>query len=229
MATVKELQKKKFEKEHKIVDRVDYKFCNKHYIFFPEEDPWLPSTIEYFYHNDKNTIDGLHPECKECTKKKSIQWEKENPEQRAKINIETNRRRKEYNKQKADEYRQRGGDREWARNNRDKTKQYGLDYKLHKKHNISKEEIQKLYKFCNSTCMYCGISEEEAKKVYNKRLFKDHFMNDGSNGIDNCILCCNGCSSSKGSKMFEDWYTPDKPIYSKRRLNKIMKWLNKFQ
>lgn len=218
-----------YKENHRIINGELQKKCNHHHIYFSEEDPWLPCTEEYFYKTDMNKKDGLHPECKECTKKKSMKWEKENPEQRAKINIETNRRRKAYNKQKADEYRQRGGDREWARNNRDKTKQYRIKRELHKKHHISKEEIQKLYKFCNATCMYCGITEKEAKKKYGRKLFKDHFINDGSNGIDNCILCCNGCSSSKGSKRFEDWYTPDNPIYSVERLNNVMEWLNKFK
>jgi hypothetical protein len=52
--------------------------------------------------------------------------------------------------------------------------------------------------------MYCGMSEEEAKKEFGCRLFRDHFENEGSNGVDNCILCCKRCSSSKHTKPFEE-------------------------
>lgn len=116
----------------------------------------------------------------------------------------------------------------WRKNHKDKTRQYSRDWQLNKEHEITKEELKELYEYCNYSCMYCGMTEEEAKKKYNKRLFRDHFVNDGANTIDNCILCCNGCSSSKRDKTFEDWYTPKNPRYSQERYNKIIEWINKF-
>jgi len=33
--TTKRLRKEKFEREHKLINGIDHKFCNKHHIFFP--------------------------------------------------------------------------------------------------------------------------------------------------------------------------------------------------
>lgn len=55
-----------YEENHKTIDGVEYKLCNKHKKFFPEESEWIPCTEEYFYRNKSNSIDGLHPRCKRC-------------------------------------------------------------------------------------------------------------------------------------------------------------------
>jgi hypothetical protein len=79
----KELRKQeKWSKEHKIINGQGYKICNCHNEYFPDESPWLPATTEYYYKNDKNSLDGLYSRCKECEKKKSMDWKRNNPFQR---------------------------------------------------------------------------------------------------------------------------------------------------
>lgn len=107
-------------------------------------------------------------------------------------------------------------------------KQYRLNREMHKRHDISKDELSELFEYANYSCMYCGISEEESLKVFGEKLHKDHAYNDGSNGIDNCILACKSCNSTKHKKDWNEWYTPENEKFNPILFNKIIKWLNKF-
>jgi hypothetical protein len=55
---------------------------------------------------------------------------------------------------------------------------------------------------------------------------KEHVLHDGANDLSNCIPSCKTCNSSKHTENLEVWYTKDKSIFSKDRLNRIHKWLN---
>jgi 5-methylcytosine-specific restriction endonuclease McrA len=125
------------------------------------------------------------------------------------------------------QYREDGRRKEWEQNNKDKLKQYGLNH-IHKTHDITDDEINQLYEYCNASCMYCGMAEEEHKEIYGQKLHKDHAYNEGSNGIDNCILACKSCNSSKRDNDWDVWYTLDNPKYTEERYIKINQWLEKF-
>ena len=116
---------------------------------------------------------------------------------------------------------------EWRRLNKDKIKQYNLE-RSHKSHDITNEELLELYDYADHSCMYCGRSENEALEIYNQKLHKDHAYNEGSNGIDNCILACKGCNCRKHTKDWDEWYTEDNPLYDETRFWKITKWLEGF-
>lgn len=100
---------------------------------------------------------------------------------------------------------------------------------MHKQHKISKQELAILYNYANNSCMYCGISEAKAKELYRQKLHKDHAVNEGSNKIDNCILACKSCNSSKHKMNWDEWYIPENPIYNIERYNKIRNWLNNWE
>lgn len=117
----------------------------------------------------------------------------------------------------------------WRKENKDKISVYSKKYSEEKTHIITKKELSLLYAYCKGLCMYCGMSELEAKDTYGKKLFKDHFYNEGSNGIDNCILCCNGCSSSKRDHDFEEWYIENNPVYSEERYKNVLEWIHSFK
>ncbi|RNB59425.1 hypothetical protein EDM57_04595 [Brevibacillus gelatini] len=218
---------KKYKETHKSLNGIDYKLCNKC-------GDWFPSTDEYFYRNKSNSIDGLHPSCKQCAIIKSIIRQNENPEAIKAYAKENYRNKVQYYKDKFNRWVNNNPERikqltkDWRQNNREKLKEYRIERELHKKHDISDEELNELYAYCNSSCMYCGITEEESVEKYGHKLHKDHAINDGSNGIENCILACKSCNSSKRNKDWDVWFTTENPKYTQERFVKIKEWLDKF-
>lgn len=235
MATQKQLEAferqriTKLAREHKLINGIDHKICNKHHIYYPEESPWLPSTTEYFYHNNKNKSDFLYPYCKQCGIQSSLIWIEENPERRQ-INQETYlnghafKLHRDINRIQMSEWLK-----QWRKDNPEKLKGYNADKNQHKHHTIKKKELQMLYEYCEGKCMYCGMTEEYHKYLYNQRLHKDHGYNNGSNGIENCILACKSCNTSKHKEDWDKWYTPDNIVYSEDNYNKIVAWLDGFK
>lgn len=74
-------REEQYNKTHKIINNLIYKKCNKHNIYFPDEDGWLPCTEEYFSRSKHNAIDELYPYCKRCNSRKSVDWWHNNKKQ----------------------------------------------------------------------------------------------------------------------------------------------------
>jgi hypothetical protein len=171
---------------------------------------------EYLYYS---------PYCKECTKKKSYQWQINNPERRKELLRKYNRSKKgrKHFREYAREYRKSGKYKEWQQNNKDKLKQYN---KQHRIHEITEREWQKCKEYFDYSCAYCGMTEEEHKKKYGQQLHKEHVDHEGANDLSNCVPACKLCNSSKQTSDFIEWYHPDyNPNYTKDRYNKIIRWL----
>lgn len=191
---------------------------------------WKEENYENFYYKNKKYPEkGFTAECKTCTKNRTKKWIEDNQEHyyeyieyRGKNPSE---QRKKTLSERSLKQRLHGYFKEWGRNNPDKLKEYRLKREMHKKHDITNEELQTLYRYANHSCMYCGMIEEFHKYLYNEVLHKDHAYNDGSNGIDNCILACKSCNSSKRKKDWNKWFNPKNPIYDINTYNKIEEWL----
>jgi DNA primase len=216
---------KEFIRKYYINNNLE-KLCNKC-------NSWLPCTKEYFYNNKLNKLDGLYPYCISCARVKAKEWAKNNYDQFRvnvrKQDINPSSKRKTILRKNTRQRLSNGKQKEWQRNNKDKIQIYNLERKLHKNHNISKEELKELYDYANYSCMYCGIPEEEAKKQYGQKLHKDHAYNNGSNGIENCILACKGCNCEKHEQDWDEWYISANPKHTEERYNKIKNRLNKFK
>jgi hypothetical protein len=119
----------------------------------------------------------------------------------------------------------------------DKYKKYYIKWKLENpskisvimhRRNAKKSELQSDYTveqwqttvhYFNNKCAYCGKEE---------KLTQDHFLalsKGGEYTINNIIPVCLSCNSSKNNKDFFEWY-PQYEHYSKRREQKILKYLN---
>ena len=46
------------------------------------------------------------------------------------------------------------------------------------------------------------------------------------NDLSNCVPSCKQCNSQKHTDSLEEWYNEDNIKYSKRRFNRIHKWLD---
>lgn len=221
----------KLEREHKIINGVDYKFCNKHHIHFPDEDIWFPSTTEYFY-KSHNKTDGLYPYCKRCGVVRAEIWAKENPERTVILTKRkrTSPRKREYSRLAHAKARESGYYAEYMSKPEVKARKYGS---RHRDHEISEKE----WIYCKDyfkdkdgdwCCAYCGIKIKNhfiviKGVIKNSDLHKEHKDDKGANDIRNCIPSCRDCNSNKWAFDFEEWYRKQK-FFTDERYNKIIQW-----
>lgn len=196
---------------------------------------WKEENYDNFYYKNKSKPElGYQAECKNCSTERSSKrqskkreeinkyksdWYFKNKDKIAEI-------RKEYRAEHLEELKAMQA--EWRKNNSEKVNEYSRFRQLHKYHKIKKSELDELYKYTNHSCMYCGISEEDHIKQYGQKLHKDHAYNEGSNGIENCILACRSCNCEKNIKDWDVWYNENNPKYSEEKYNKIIVWLSLF-
>lgn len=189
------------------------------------------ANLENFYKNSKNK-DGLHSYCKECMKKKSKKWMKDNDERyREKMHERAVRRwerpeNKEYQREWSKVQRENGYLKDWQENNKEKLAEYREVREMNKKHEISNDEWNACKEYFNHECAYCGIDEDKSIELYGQQFHKEHVDHDGKNDISNCVPSCKSCNSKKWKYKFEDWYSQSNNIYDEGRLIKILKWLN---
>jgi hypothetical protein len=223
-----ERKKKKWNDTHKLIEGVDHKLCNICNL-------WLPSTEEYFYKNKANSIDGLHPYCKECTIAKSLKGRMENHEEYLDYMKEYNVRyleiheNKMYHRERSKKSREKGTQKQWQKNNPDKIRGYH-ENREHKNHDISDHEWEDCKIYFDNRCAYCGLHIDEHFIIYASKpkktdLHREHVDDKGSNKLDNCIPSCQSCNTQKWMFNLEDWYNESNINYTKERILKINKWL----
>lgn len=222
----------KYEDYHKEIDKILYKKCVCHHEYFPEEDVWLPCTSKYFYKNNKNKKDGLSPTCKKCDSKKSFKNQKDNWErtQQTKHKWHIKHRQRVIDKCK----KWREDNIEWKqeyqslylKSHPEKVAQYNEYRRNHKTHQITKTEWIACKEYFDNCCAYCNMPVEIHKEKFNQDLHKEHVDSNGSNELDNCIPSCSSCNYHKWEYTIKEWYTPENPMFSEERLNKILAWIN---
>jgi hypothetical protein len=223
--TREERKQYNYNQSHKETDGVIYKKCSK----CSEEKAWKPMTEEYFYKWSYGTVDEYHSQCIECQLKyrKELNKKPEQKEAQSKRFKEWYENNKEYmlalndkwfeeNKEKTEAYM-----RWYRRLYKEKIKEYSQN---HRNHDITKSEWDYCLKIFNNSCVYCGISEDEAKEKYNEKLHKDHVDNEGYNDIRNGIPACKGCNDRKLTFDIEEWFKKQK-FFSEDKLNKIIWWI----
>jgi len=223
-------RQEKYNKTHQIIDGIDHKFCNNHYKYFPEENPWFPATLEYFYQNKTSKVDGLNPYCKRCGSQRALEQWKDDP-------IKHREAHKKY--EKTSKFKQ------WTKKNREDQKEYLIQYRkdnkeklntyckerrMHKTHNINKTEWQKCKEYFNNACAYCGLPVEDHYNIYKgelrkEDLQKEHVIHDGINDLSNCIPACKSCNSSKHESTLDEWYNENNPNFTEEKYNKIIEWI----
>ncbi len=102
---------------------------------------------------------SYHRECKDCAKKRTAKWVKNNPEKRKEYIKRDNAKEssKLRRKKKNTEYLNNGTFRKWQMNNKDKLTRYRLKRQQHKTHIITNEEWNVCKEFFNNKCAYCGL------------------------------------------------------------------------
>jgi hypothetical protein len=85
-------------------------------------------------------------------------------------------------------------------------------------------EWRKELEVFNYCCAYCGISEENSKRILKQRLHKDHADDQGYNDLRNAIPACKSCNSKKHQDDLETWYR-QREFFTEERLQLINWWL----
>lgn len=213
-----------YEKHHKIINEIEHKQCK-----ICEE--WFPMNEDYFYKNKSNLSDGFHTYCKECFRKKSKKYRDENADIYRQRTYEHYQANKEAYDNRRTEWMKENGEhvkeyyREYQHNNVEYFAEYRKFRDMHKKHEITPKERADCKEYFNSSCAYCGISEDEAVERYKKKLNMDHVDHTGANDLSNAAPACTGCNSSKWAHPMEEWYK-QREFYDEEKLIKIHKWLD---
>ena len=204
---------------HKISNGELYKQCSKC-------RQWILCSSEYFYVANNKT-DGLAACCKECKRNQNHHYAITNKDKIKEINHKTNLRpeRQKYNREKSKKMKGEGYCKQWYYNNLEKAKAYRIK-KLAQKHDITKQQWESCKKYFNDSCAYCGITEKNHKKLHKERLHKEHVKHDGVNDISNCVPACKSCNSQKWKFTIDEWYNKSNPVYTRKRYEKIMQWIN---
>jgi len=214
----------KYDKEHKIIDGVNYKKCGKHDIHFPEESPWFPCTDKYFYVNNSNGIDGLSPWCKRCSVVRSNINTLENYDRflQSQVKYRKTEKNRDCQKEKHKRLKAKGVYKNWADRNPEKIKGYT---NKHRDHDIEESEWISCQEFFDYCCAYCGKTLEDQLAENKEQFHKEHKDHDGYNDVRNCIPACTNCNSSKRIKTFDEFFESGFiKEFTQDKYNKIVRW-----
>lgn len=212
----------KWNNSHKIIGGIDNKKCNKCNEF-------KPATLENFYANKANGIDGLYPYCIACAKLDAKTFQEKNRDKKSEYNKRHNSKtdRRERNKVHKKNYRDKGGQLNWQRNNTDKLEIYR---ESHRDHEITEGQWLKCKEYFHNSCAYCGLHISEHFNTYAGELkwtdlHKEHVDHEGSNDLSNCVPACKSCNCQKWASSFSEWYNSFNDHFCIERMTKIQQWL----
>jgi len=209
------------EKTHKLINGIDHKFCNQHETFFPEESPWLPSTLEFFYNNNQSKTDGLGTWCKKCSIIKGGIVFQANRERSYESHRKYQGTAKWKTYSRGNQIRSKGNRTKWRKEHPEKCIEYS---KQHRNHDITDAEWRRELEVFEYSCAYCGMTEEESKRIQNQKLHKEHVDTGGYNDLRNAVPACRSCNSGKHEDDLEEWYT-EQDFFTEERYNKIIWWI----
>lgn len=179
---------------------------------------------EYVYYN---------PECKQCTKARSNEWQYENYDQSmiSKRKYFKSEEGKSKEKVRNRRKREKGYPKLYYENNKEKFQTYRANREP-KNHIISEAEWDSCKLYFNYRCAYCDLKIEDHSSKRNGKLIwtdfhREHVEDKGANDLSNCIPSCKSCNSQKWEFDFEEWYKEDNPVFSLNRKTKILNWLEK--
>lgn len=211
-------------KNYKVINEAEYKRCS-------DCKDWFPMNKEFYYKN-KTSPDGFHTWCKSCTKERA--WnnylndptgDKRKKKIEAMSNYADTQNGITKGREASERWREKGGQREYYKNNKDNLLPYHYKRKQEKTFQITDQEWEDCKNYFNNSCSYCEITEEEHKKIHNQRLNREHVDHEGSNYLDNCVPSCRSCNSKKHDLKFEFWYKERSENFTIEKYNKILKWI----
>lgn len=200
---------------------------------------YKPANVEY-YGKDKKNKDGLRGLCRVCyseqqkkyyneNKKKILNYKKQYYLDNADKILERDRIYQEKNAEKIRAYK-----RQYKKENRDLFNSYKQKRKAKKDKlpaTLTAQQWEATKKAFDYGCAYCGMFEERHLQEFGENLHQDHFVplsKGGGYTLENIVPACRRCNSSKGDRLFEEWY-PNYEFYDRKREIRILTFLRKQQ
>ena len=116
--------------------------------------------------------------------------------------------------------------RKWVESNPEKNRINNANNRTRRKgvrNRLFKEDWEEVLKYWGNSCAYCGDTESKMTIEHIVAVTKG-----GDNHKSNIIPACWDCNNSKKAQDIDYWYK-GQSFYSKRRMNKIIKWKEKHQ
>jgi hypothetical protein len=238
-------QRISYKECHKIENNIEYKMCKECLI-------WYEMNKENFKVQPSQK-DGFSQRCKKCQEERNHNYYMKNRDKQ----LAYSKAYQEANKEMVLKYQKEvvrprnrkyinDRDRKWRKNNREYIAEYSKEYyynnqdkfkiynenRRHKNHNINSKEWKACKDYFKNNngewaCAYCGMTEEEHKKLYNEQLHKEHVNNNGKNDLSNCVPGCKNCNCQKWEFSLDEWYNENNENYTKERYDKIIQWINR--
>ncbi|WP_431785924.1 HNH endonuclease [Paenibacillus lactis] len=206
--------------KYQYIDGISYKKCT-------DCNEWLIKSLDNFYQNKSNKVDGLTPQCKSCTKKRTSKWRQENIEKhRQHIKKYRSTEKGNQAKNRLDQiYRSSGKYRDWCRNNKELIKKYQENRVERKTHQITENEWIACKEYFGNSCAYCGMDYFEQIERFNKDFSREHVEDEGANDLSNCVPACTSCNSRKWKHDMLNWFNRQK-YFTEEKLEKILLWIS---
>lgn len=173
----------------------------------------IKEQTKQYYENNKEQKREYYKNRTNHRKEYEEQYRKNHKE----INSDYQKQYREKNKTQRNQYYEKNKDKIYLSSRLSDHRRKAFKKQLPKNYTIAEWNI--CIKHFLNQCAYCG-------KVDN--LTQDHFIplsKCGEYTINNIIPVCKSCNSSKSNKDFFEWY-PKQEFYSKKREQKILKYLN---
>lgn len=98
-------------------------------------------------------------------------------------------------------------------------------------YNLTEEEWENTLKYFNNSCAYCGMSNDDCLKIFNRNLEQDHVIplsHGGGFTKFNIIPSCRSCNSSKYNKSLDDFFMSSNN-FTKLMYDKILQFIEEYK
>ena len=172
------------------------------------------------FNRDKTKPDGLRPDCKSCRSEYARAFREANPELIRERGMKWRQERPEYRKSeywhewdrqyaRANRERKREDQRRYRQEDPDRYRAYCRNYQSQKRANggrVTAAEVREQYKRQRGRCYWCSVEVGD-------NFHLDHVIplkRGGLHQIDNLVVACPFCNSSKHDKLpYTEWVPPN--------------------